>query len=64
MNFAEAHTYFTDLIESDQNFALVRYVDGELALMRNQGVGRQTQAFNEDRWDAPAKPTRLSVQES
>ena len=59
MNFAEAHTYFTDLIESDQNFALVRYVDGELALMRNQGVGRQTQAFNEDRWDAPAKPTRL-----
>ena len=59
MNFEESLTYFTGLINSSNNFALARYGDGEIALMENQGISRQTQAFNQDRWDAPAKATKL-----
>ena len=59
MNFQEAHKFFTDLIESDQNFALARYQDGEVALIKNEGINRQTQAYQTDGWEAPAKPTKL-----
>ena len=55
MNFEDSLTYFTGLINSSTNFALARYGDGEIALMENQGISRQTQAFNQDRWDAPAQ---------
>ena len=59
MNFQETHKFFTDLIESDQNFALARYQDGEVALMQNRGITRQTQAYQADGWDAPAKATKV-----
>ena len=62
MNFHDSFTYFTNLIESPTNFALARYQDGEIALMRNRGIGRHTQAFNQDRWDAPAQATKLGEQ--
>lgn len=62
MNFHDSFTYFTNLINTDENFALVRYGDGEISLMENQGVPRNTQAFNEDRWDAPASATKLGEQ--
>jgi hypothetical protein len=61
MNFEDSFTYFSNLINSDQNFALARYGDGEIALMENQGIPRNTQAFNQDRWDAPAAPTKLGA---
>jgi hypothetical protein len=42
MNFEDSLTYFTGLINSSTNFALARYGDGEIALMENQGISRQT----------------------
>jgi len=62
MNFEDSFTYFANLIESPTNFALARYGDGEIALMENLGVSKQTQAFNQDRWDAPAKATKIGEQ--
>jgi hypothetical protein len=59
MNFKDSFTYFTDLINSSANFALARYGDGEIALMENEGIPFQTQAFNQDRWHAPAQATKL-----
>ena len=62
MNFHDSFTYFTNLIESPTNFALARYGDGEIALMENLGVSKKTQAFNQDRWYAPAQATKLGKQ--
>lgn len=41
---------FTTKILGEENFAFVRYGDGEKMLMSGGGVGRNTQAFRTDNW--------------
>jgi hypothetical protein len=54
--------FFTQKIRSDEPFALVRYGDGEIALMQGEAVGVNTQAYNVDGWFAPAKLTLVGRQ--
>ena len=51
--FEKDFIYYTNLIESYNNFAYARYADGEVALMKGVGVGTNTQAFQVDKWNAP-----------
>jgi hypothetical protein len=51
--------YYTELIKSNANFAYARYADGEVALMRGNPVGTNTQAFSVDRWSSPNFLTKV-----
>jgi len=48
--FTQHVFFFLNLIESRVNFALARYGDGELAIIQNKDIGKDTQAFNTDGW--------------
>ena len=51
--------YYTGLINSGVNFAYSRYADGEVALMRGNPVGTNTQAFSVDKWSSPNHLTKV-----
>lgn len=52
MTYSEAFNYYIDLIQSGKPFALSRYCDGEAAILMGTGVGRGSQAWEVDRWEA------------
>lgn len=54
--------YYTSLINSDTNFAYARYADGEVQLMRGNGIGHNSQAFMIDKWSAPNGMTPIGEQ--
>lgn len=60
--FEKDFIYYTNLIESYNNFAYARYADGEVALMKGIGVGTNTQAFQVDRWFSPNTLTPVGEQ--
>ena len=41
------------MIENNINFTFARYADGEVMLMKGKQVGKATQAFSVDKWEAP-----------
>ena len=48
--FTQHVFFFLNLIDGEENFALARYGDGELAIIQNKDIGKDTQAFNADGW--------------
>jgi len=54
--------YFWGKIERNENFTFTRYADGEVMLMNGISVKEGTQAFNVDKWSAPAKLTKVGVE--
>jgi hypothetical protein len=48
--FTQHVFFFLNLIDNEENFALARYGDGELAIIQNKDIGKDTQAFNADGW--------------
>ncbi len=52
---------FWDLIDKKENFAFVRYGDGELMLMNGNAVGTNTQAYQVDKWASPNHLTKLGI---
>ena len=58
-DFNEDFKYFTELINSDTNFAYARYADGEVALMEGKSIGQGSQAFHVDRWESPQGITKV-----
>ena len=48
--FTQHVFFFLNLIDSGENFALSRYGDGELAIIQNKDIGKDTQAFSADGW--------------
>lgn len=53
--------FFWDKIERNENFTFTRYADGEVMLMNGISVKEGTQAFNVDKWSAPAELTKVGV---
>jgi len=49
---------FWSMIENNINFTFARYADGEVMLMGGEAVGKITQAFKVDKWEAPNTLTR------
>lgn len=61
---ADFHTdfdKFTTLIQSNTPFAFSRYADGEVALMKGIPIGMNSQAYNQDKWTAPAGITKVGI---
>jgi len=58
-DFNHDFTYFTNLINSNNNFAYARYADGEIALMKGDSVKEGSQAFHVDRWESPQRLTKV-----
>jgi hypothetical protein len=61
-DFNKAFDFFTDLIRSDKNFAYARYADGEVALMKGNPIGNNSQAYVVDNWAAPPTLTKVGKQ--
>lgn len=53
---------FWGMIENNTNFTFARYADGEVMLMKGEPVGKITQAFTIDNWDAPNILTKAGQQ--
>lgn len=53
------YDHFERLLRSGEPFALARYGDGERALIRGEGVPKQSQAFAEDRFWSPPGETEV-----
>lgn len=45
--------FYTQLINSNENFAYSRYADGEVLLMLGNSVSVNTQAYQVDKWSSP-----------
>ena len=58
-DFNKDFKYFTDLINSNTNFAYTRYADGEVAIMEGRQIGHGSQAFHVDKWESPQGLTRV-----
>lgn len=58
--FTEDLVYFIDKINSGDNFALLRYGDGERMLMQGEPVGSSTQASKVDKWSFSGGKTIIS----
>ena len=54
-HFVEDFYKFKNKILSKENFAYARYADGEVRLMLGIGVGKNTQAYNQDGWSCDEK---------
>lgn len=52
--------YFIDKINSGDNFALLRYGDGERMLMQGELIGKTTQASKVDKWSFSGGKTKIS----
>lgn len=60
-NFEEDFVFFTEKIKTDEPFAYARYADGEVALMKGNAIGTNSQAYNVDKWLAPNKLTKVGI---
>tara|TARA_Y100000114_G_scaffold114540_1_gene108578 strand:+ start:7276 stop:7989 length:714 start_codon:yes stop_codon:yes gene_type:complete len=60
--FDNDFTYYTDLINSNTNFAYARYADGEVQLMKGNPIGNNSQAFMVDKWSSPNTMTKVGLQ--
>lgn len=58
--FSEDLIYFIDKINSGDNFALLRYGDGERMLMQGEAIGKSTQANKVDNWSFSGGKTKIS----
>ena len=60
--FENDFEYYTNLINSNTNFAYARYADGEVQLMRGNSIGHQSQAYMVDKWTSPAEMTSIGIE--
>jgi hypothetical protein len=61
-DFNNDFDYFTNLINSNTNFAYTRYADGEVALMKGQQIDTNSQASSVDNWTSPPILTKVGKQ--
>ena len=54
--------FFTNKIKTSEPFAYARYADGEVALMKGNGISTSTQAYQQDKWSAPNQITKVGKQ--
>jgi hypothetical protein len=53
--------YYTTLIKTGVNFSYARYADGEVRLMKGEGIGTNSQAHMMDKWLAPNQMTKVGM---
>lgn len=58
-DFNQDFEFFTELINSDKNFAYARYADGEVGLMKGNAIKEGSQAFHVDKWESPQGLTKV-----
>lgn len=58
-DFNQDFEFFTELINSDKNFAYARYADGEVSLMKGNAIKEGSQAFHVDKWESPQELTKV-----
>ena len=59
--YIEDFNSFWKKIDSRTNFSFVRYADGEVMLMNNSPIEKNTQAYQNDKWFSSGGQTKLGV---
>lgn len=62
IKFFSDFDFYTNLINSNENFAYARYADGEVLLMKGKPVTESTQAFQVDKWSSSDKLTNVGIE--